>query len=167
MFIALRIFHIVTGVFWAGSIFFLVSFLQPAFKDAGPDGAKVFGALRARRMFNWIPALAVITIISGLWMYMVRMGSGSGWAHTREAMSLGTGALAAILALAMGWFVMRAATLRAADLAQAAGPMAAGAEKDAKMAEVMALRKRATMSARAVATLLLVTVITMAIARYL
>jgi len=167
MFLTMRILHIVTGIFWAGSIFFLVSFLQPAFKDAGPDGAKVFGALRARRMFTWIPALALVTIISGLWLYMIRMGGGTGWARTREAMSLGTGAIAAVVALIIGWFVMRASTLRAADLAMAAGPMPAGAERDAKMAEVMALRGRATMSARAVATLLLIAVITMAIARYI
>ena len=33
MFLALRIVHIITGVFWAGSVFFLISFLQPALRD--------------------------------------------------------------------------------------------------------------------------------------
>lgn len=167
MFLTMRVLHIVTGVFWAGSIFFLVSFLQPAFKDAGPDGAKVFAALRARRMFTWTPVLAFVTIVSGLWLYMIRMGGGSAWARTQEAMTLGTGAIASLLAFVIGWFVMRSSTLKAADLAQAAGPMPAGAERDAKMAEVMSLRKRATMATRAVATLLLVAVISMAVARYI
>jgi uncharacterized membrane protein len=82
MFLALRIVHIITGVFWAGSVFFLISFLQPALRDVGPDGAKVFGALRARRMFTWTPVMALFTILSGFWLYMVRMGGASGWATT-------------------------------------------------------------------------------------
>ena len=45
--------------------------------------------------------------------------------------------------------------------------MSAGAERDAQMAVAMKLRVRAMMSGRAVATLLLVTVVTMAIARYI
>jgi uncharacterized membrane protein len=167
MFLALRIVHILTGVFWAGSVFFLVSFLQPAFRDVGPDGAKVFGALRARRMFTWTPVMALFAILSGLWMYMVRMGGGSGWAATREAMALGAGAVAALLGFFVGVFMMRGPTLRAADLAAQAGPMPAGAEKDRIMAEVAGLRARATMGGRTVATLLFVTVIAMAVARYL
>lgn len=167
MFLALRIVHILTGVFWAGSVFFLVSFLQPAFRDVGPDGAKVFGALRARRMFTWTPVMALFAILSGLWMYMVRMGGAPGWAGTREAMALGTGAVASLLGFFAGVFMMRGPTLRAADLAAQAGPMPAGAEKDRIMAEVAGLRARATMGGRAVATLLFVTVIAMAVARYL
>lgn len=167
MFLTLRVLHIITGVFWAGSIFFIVSFLMPAFRDVGPDGAKMFAALRARRMFVWTPVLALITVVAGLWLYMLRMGMGGGWARTREAMTLGTGALASILALLLGFFVMRAAGLKADDMSRAAGSMAAGAERDAQMAAVTKLRVRALMSARAVATLLLVTVVTMAIARYI
>ena len=167
MFLSLRVLHIITGVFWAGSIFFIVSFLMPAFRDVGPDGAKMFAALRVRRMFVWTPVLALITVVAGLWLYMLRMGMGEGWAKTREAMTLGTGALASILALLLGFFVMRAAGLKADDMSRAAGSMAAGTARDAQMAAVTKLRVRALMSARAVATLLLVTVVTMAIARYI
>jgi len=167
MFLALRIVHIITGVFWAGSVFFIISFLQPALRDVGPEGAKVFGALRARRMFTWTPVMALFTILSGFWLYMVRMGGASGWATTREAMTLGMGAVAAVLAFFVGVFLMRAPSLRAADLAAQAGPMPAGAEKDRLMAEAAALRVRATMGGRTVGTLLFVTVIAMAVARYL
>ena len=61
--IVLRIFHIVTGVFWAGTIFFLLSFLMPTFRAVGPDGAKVFGELRRRGMFNKVPIVALVTIL--------------------------------------------------------------------------------------------------------
>jgi uncharacterized membrane protein len=165
--IALRILHIVTGVFWAGAVFFIVSFLLPTFKAVGPDAGKVFAELRRRNMFNWIPAIALVTIITGLWMYMLRMGTAANWAASREAMALGGGAVSAILALLIGTFVMRANTLKAADMAAAAMQMPAGAERDARMAEVQAMRARAAMAARTVATLLLIAVVTMAMARYL
>lgn len=167
MFLTLRVLHIITGVFWAGSIFFIVSFLMPAFRDVGPDGAKVFAALRARRMFVWTPALALITVVAGLWLYMLRMGMGEGWARTREAMTLGTGALVSILALLLGFFVMRSSSLKADDMSRAAAALPAGGERDAQMAAVTKLRVRAMMSARAVATLLLIAIVTMAVARYI
>ena len=167
MFLTLRVLHIITGVFWAGSIFFIVSFLMPAFRDVGPDGAKVFAALRARRMFVWTPVMALITVVAGLWLYMLRMGMGEGWAKAPEAMSLGAGALASILALLLGFFVMRSSALKADDMSRAAMSMPAGAERDGQMAAVAKLRVRAMMSARAVATLLLIAIVTMAVARYI
>ena len=161
----LRIIHIVTGVFWAGTLFFLVSYLGPTFKEVGPDGAKVFAELRRRKLFERVPMIAGLTILSGLWMFALRAQGGS-WAQGREARMLGTGAVSAIIALYFGVFVMRKNTLGAADLMREVGPMPAGADKDAKMALVQAMRGRATMGGRAAATLLLITVIMMAIAKY-
>jgi uncharacterized membrane protein len=167
MFLFLRVLHIITGVFWAGTMFFLVSFLMPAFRAVGPDAAKVFAELRARRMFVWTPVLAFITVVAGFWLYMLRMGAAADWARTREAMFLGGGGVSALVALILGVFVMRASTLKADDLSRAAGPMAPGAERDAQMAIAQKLRARAMMSARGIATLLLITVVAMAMARYM
>lgn len=166
MFLTLRVLHIVTGVFWAGAVFYLISFLAPAFREVGPDGAKVFAALRRRRMFTWVPVIASVTVVSGLLLYGFRMGSGTEWARTREAMWLGLGAVTGIVALIIGVLGMRGPTLRADDLSREAGPMAPGPDRDARMAEAQKLRGRALIAGRATATLLLVTVIAMAIARY-
>ncbi len=166
MWLFLRIVHIVTGVFWAGTLFFTVSYLMPAVREVGSDGDKMMGALRSRGMFNAVPMIALIAIASGLWMYMIRMGGGSDWARTREAMTLGVGTVTAVLAVVMGWFGMRANTFKAGDLAAAAAAMPVGAEREAKMAEVQAVSGKAMMFGRLVATLLLITVVTMAIARY-
>jgi uncharacterized membrane protein len=167
MFLILRIVHIVTGVFWAGTLFFLVSFILPTFKAVGPDAGKVFAELRRRGLFNKLPVIALLTIVSGLWMYSIRAAGASGWGGSREGMTLGIGAVSALIAFLLGTFVMRPNTLKAADLAAEAGPMPAGPDKDAKMARVTAMRARSGMAARIVATLLGVTVIAMAIARYL
>ena len=47
--VVLRVVHVVGGVFWAGAVLFVVHFLEPAVRDAGPDGAKVGPALQKRR----------------------------------------------------------------------------------------------------------------------
>ncbi len=36
--IALRLLHILLGVFWAGTLFFIVTFLEPSVRAAGPEG---------------------------------------------------------------------------------------------------------------------------------
>lgn len=166
MFLTLRVLHIVTGVFWAGSVFYLISFLAPAFREVGPDGAKVFASLRRRRMFTWVPVIAGVTVVSGLLLYGFRMGGGIDWARSREAMWLGLGAITGLSALVLGILGMRGPTLAADDISREAGPMPAGAERDAKMAKAQKLRGRALMAGRATATLLLITVIAMSIARY-
>jgi hypothetical protein len=56
--IVLRVVHVVGGVFWGGAILFVVHFLEPAVRDAGPDGAKVMQALQKRRYLDVVPAVA-------------------------------------------------------------------------------------------------------------
>ncbi len=47
--VAMRLIHIGLGVFWAGAIFFIVLFLEPSVRAAGPDGARVMQGLQQRR----------------------------------------------------------------------------------------------------------------------
>lgn len=165
MLLTLRVIHIITGIFWAGTMFFVVSFLMPAFKDVGPDGAKVSAALANRRMHVWLPLMAIASIVSGFWLYGLRMGGGGGWAAGMEARMLGIGGLTALIAFIIGVTVTRPAMMKA-DVLSAELAAASGAERDAKVAAIGGLRKRALMGSRAIATLLLITVVTMAIAQY-
>jgi hypothetical protein len=57
--LVLRVVHVVGGVFWAGAILFVVHFLEPAVRDAGPDGARVMQALQKRRYLDVMPVVAV------------------------------------------------------------------------------------------------------------
>ena len=40
--IVLRLLHIVAGTFWAGTTFFMVSFMYPAISLAGPGGGGLY-----------------------------------------------------------------------------------------------------------------------------
>ena len=55
MFFILRILHIVTGVFWAGTVFFIVSFLLPAMGKIGPAAGPLGAEFQKRKVFVKLP----------------------------------------------------------------------------------------------------------------
>ncbi len=165
--IVLRLVHIGLGVVWAGAIFFVVIFLEPSVREAGPDGARVMQGLAKRNYLNILPVVAGLTILSGIALYwLVSGGLSSGWITTSYGMSLTVGGITALLAFLLGVFVMRRATLQAAGLGARLQEGSEGGEREALTAEIQALRLRARTSARWVAGLLAIAVATMAVARY-
>lgn len=164
--IAMRLVHIVLGVFWAGTLFFFVTFLEPSLRAAGPGGAPVMQGLIKRGYLNILPTIAGLTILSGLVLYW-RLSGGltPGWITSSYGFSLTLGGVASIVAFTIGVFVMRRAALRIVALAGQA-QSGGGAESEQIMEEIQALRVRARVSARWVAALLAVAVAAMAVARY-
>lgn len=166
--VTMRLLHVGLGVFWAGVLFFHAWFLIPSVRDAGPDGAKVVQALQRRGFMNILPIAALLTILSGGYlMWRVSAGFRPEWSRSPTGMTLGIGAVAAIVAFGIGVGVMRPATLRAGALSQTVAQLPDQSAREARMGEIMGLRTRAARAARWVAGLLVVTVGTMAVARYL
>ncbi len=164
----LRVVHVVLGVFWAGAIFMVALFVQPAIAASGPEGGKVMVALVKRRLLDIVPGAALATILSGLWL-LSRDSSGfqGQWMGSRMGMALSTGGALAIVGYLIGMFVMRASTLKAMALGQSAAQLTDAAAKEAAMGQVQALRRRAALAGRTVAVLLALTVVAMAVARYI
>jgi hypothetical protein len=166
--VLLRAVHVFCGVFWAGALMFVVSFLEPSIRESGPEGAKVMRALIQRKYLNVIPVLATLTVLSGLWlMWIVSGGFARVWFASGPGMTYTLGSIAGFVALMIGVHVLRPTVLRIGPLAQAAAEAPPGADKDAKAAQVQALRAKARSSGRWVAALLAMAVITMGIARYI
>ncbi len=67
--IILRILHIFSGIFWVGTNFFMVLFLVPSLRLAGPAGGTVMGKLTTSRFSLTIGLAAIITVLAGLTMY--------------------------------------------------------------------------------------------------
>jgi hypothetical protein len=165
--IILRILHIVCGTFWVGAVFMTVLFLIKALADVGPVGGQVMGALIKRRYFDILPAIALVTVLSGIdLLRRVSGGFRSEYMGSRAGIVLSVGALAGLIALGIGVLVSRPATLGAAALMGRAASMPDGPEKGALMAQVAAKRARGMTSLYVVAVLLFVAVTTMAVARY-
>lgn len=158
MLLVMRVLHIAMGVFWAGTMMFNAAFLMPAFRDAGPDGAKVAAALARRRFLDIMPWIAALTIVSGIWLYWFdSVGFRPPFMRSRMGISLGVGALAAVIAFILGVAVMRPAMNKAMRLGQ----------DPAQQAAAQALRVRAGILGRVIAALLGIAVAGMAVARYI
>ena len=162
----MRFLHIMSGVFWAGSLIFTARFLFPAMQDAGPDGAKVGAALARRGFMTVIPIVALITILSGLWLYWHLSAGSPAFMRSGMGMTLGFGALCAITAFVIGMVVARPAMMRATALAQSAA-QASAAERDGMLAQAQALRARSNAATQFVALLIGLAVAAMAVARYI
>jgi uncharacterized membrane protein len=159
--IIVRLLHVISGVFWAGTMMFVAFFLFPSIRDAGPEGGKVVAQLTRRRFTEIVPVIALTSILSGLWLYWrASMGFGQPYMSSLAGMTYGTGGTAAILSLIIGMSIVRPSMKRAAELASAGSP------DESRMAQIQKLRKRAGTGGQVVAVLLLVAVAAVAVGRY-
>jgi uncharacterized membrane protein len=167
MMIVLRIVHILLGVFWAGGAFFAAMFLVPSVRAAGPAGGPVMRELMEVRKFPiYAMVFGLLTVISGLWMYFHDNSvSGGSFAKSPAGMTYGVGAITAILTLVVGATIMAPTSGKMAKLmgqiAAQGGPPTAEQQESIKH-----LQQRLGLGTRIASILLLVTVVSMAIGRY-
>jgi uncharacterized membrane protein len=166
MLIVLRIVHVVSGVFWAGALLFVAHFLEPAVREAGPDGAKVMQALQKRHYLEVMPVVAALTLLSGytlFWRTFGRPFPGPG--ASGAELTYGLGGLAAIGAFVVGVTLLRPSALRMGTLGVEMAQAPDG-RKAALQDEIGRLRLRMRKSGRWVARLLGVAILCMAVGRY-
>ncbi len=101
--LALRLVHIVSGVFWVGAAGAIAIFVIPAARQIGADGARVmYEVMYRRRLAVYFTVAAALTILSGLAMYaLIGAGSYRAWMSSRMGMTIAVGAVSAILAAAI------------------------------------------------------------------
>ncbi len=165
--IALRLLHIVGGVFWAGAVMTLAWFVGPSTGVLGAATGKFFQEMMVRRKLSvWIGSAMGLTVLSGLAMYgKYSMVPNSHFASSRTGIVLGIGALFAIIAAAIGGSVAGKTAKGMAEISKHIH--AAGAPPtEAQKAQIMAMQARQAKASRTAASLLLVTLVSMAVARY-
>jgi hypothetical protein len=163
----LRFTHVVAGTLWVGFAVFVATYLGPAIQEAGPDGGKVMAALQRRGLMNVLPALALLTILSGTWlMWHDAAISGGAFMRSPAGMVFGIGSLVALAGFAVGMTLLRPSMLRVLAI-MASVPSAAAADRERLLAEAQRYRARGAAAGRVVAALLLIATVAMAVARYL
>jgi uncharacterized membrane protein len=164
--LVLRFFHVGAGIFWAGAIFVMARFLMPAMRESGPEG----GRFMARLAPKFTPAMlgaAVVTLLSGFALYgRNEAASGGAWSGTNPGITYGIGALCALLAFIIGVSVSSPTGRKLAKLVQSI-QAAGGPPSPEQAAEMQRLQGRLGTAGGAVAALVGITVITMALARYM
>ncbi len=100
----LRLVHILAGVFWVGAAVFLAAIVVPAARAAGAEGGQFMERLMQQpRTRAALGAAMLLTVLSGLAMYgRLSGGFQRGWVTSPQGLALGLGAIAAILAAAIG-----------------------------------------------------------------
>lgn len=165
--VVLRFLHIGAGVMWAGTILFFGLILEPAIRGAGPAGGQVMQQLQARKFGMIMPILALIAILTGFDLLRRDFPGGpSAWVSTRGGTTFVIGGAAAVLTLIIGVTVTLPTIKKLTALAAQLGKQ--GSQPDpALAAEMTRLRGRMTLLGRFGTTLVAVTVVCMAIARYM
>lgn len=163
LYLSVRVLHVLFGVFWAGAVFFSALFLDPAVREAGPEGGKVMGVLQRRGWMNAVLTMGTLTVLTGVYLLWVMSGRFSpGFMGSRPGILLSTGMLAGLLTLGIGMGLSLPTAKKvgalSARLAAAGGPPSAE-----DLAELARLRGRMTRLLRTVAVLLAVAVVTMAL----
>ena len=153
MLLLARLVHVLVGVFWAGTVIFNAWLLAPALRDSGPEGGKVMGNLAKRGLMAILPIAGILTILSGLWLYgHASAGWDASYMRSRPGMTYGLGMVATLLAFIIGVLVVRPTMAKLPSAAPSEAPK---------------LRARAATFSMVVALLVVVTVICMAVGRYL
>ncbi|MFI5233313.1 MAG: hypothetical protein ACHQSE_12465 [Gemmatimonadales bacterium] len=165
--LTLRVIHVFGGIFWAGSVFFLLRFLMPAIAGSGSGGQAVQQQLMTKQKLGvFIPLAALLTVLSGLGMYARNVVGSSGvWVHSRPGVTYGVGGLAAIIALVIGATIIGPSLEKIVKIQLAAQTSGRALTAD-EAATVARMGARSAGGTRVVARLLVITVAAMAIGRY-
>jgi uncharacterized membrane protein len=165
--VVFRLFHIVAGAFWVGSVFLFVLFIQPSAAAIGPTSAPFIAELLGkRRLVDRIVALGLVTVLAGLVMYLKDWDDYANFLDTRFGEALTLGGLCAIAALVVGIVVTRPGVRRMLVLGRQAAE-ASGPPSPEVGAEMAAIQRRLKVAARVSFALLVVAVALMATAQSL
>lgn len=163
----LRIIHILSGVFWAGSTLVFATYIEPSIRASGPEGGKVMQRLAAAGYSKAMAVAGSLTVLAGLLLYWTASGHlRLAWVTSGQGLALSLGGLSAIIALVIGYFVQFRAIARmqaiGASVAAAGGP-----PSPEQGAEIASLRERLRNAGVWNAGLLAFTVLAMASAQEL
>jgi hypothetical protein len=164
--IILRLIHILGGIFWAGAMILLAGFLIPTVRSTGREGGRFMQTLMQQQRLQFYLSLAAgLTVLSGITMYARLAAATHGaWAGSRPGVAYSVGAVAAILAAAVGGGISGSAGRKMLAVGQAIGSAAPSVEQQAELSR---LQSRMALGARVAAGLLVIAASAMAVGRYL
>jgi uncharacterized membrane protein len=167
--ILFRIIHILAAIAWGGSVFLLVTYVQPSAAAIAPAGAPFMTEmLGKRRLVDSLIGLGTATVVGGLFLYWHdwhAFGSFGDWIDSRFGIMITIGSVSAIVALAFGIFGTRPNVLRLLALgrqvAQSGGP-----PSPETAGQIALIQTRLKVFARVSLGFIAVAALTMALARY-
>ena len=107
--LALRLIHIIGGVFWVGSSVMFKFYISPTVAATADSGQKFMAHLVTKtRLTSAITGSAVMTVLAGAALYWIdSQGLTSLWKSSGPGLGFGLGALFALVGLVFGMMVGR------------------------------------------------------------
>ncbi len=161
--IGLRLFHILSGVFWVGSSVMFYFFLTPTVAATAESGQKFMGYLvNKARVTMAIMVSAILTVLAGLSMYWLDSnGLTSTWTTSSVGVGFGIGGLFGLIGLGLGMQVGRNAGLLARI-----GSEVQGKPTPEQMAGIQSAQRKLGIYSPTSTVALILALICMATARY-
>ena len=165
--IFLRFVHIFCAVFWAGAVMFIAYFVSPAVKSLGPEGGKFMQSIASTNKYPIVMNLAaILAILSGALMFWrVSGGFNHDWLATGYGLFLSIGSVAALIAYIFGFTTQRPAAMRMVAIGKEIREQGGPPNED-QMKEIGVLQRKLSGGMRIIAIFLIISIITMALARY-
>ncbi|PWB74975.1 MAG: hypothetical protein C3F07_06580 [Anaerolineales bacterium] len=162
--LALRLIHIIGGVFWVGSALLMNFFIGPTLRATGDAGRQFAGHFMARTKFTSVMNASVYaTLIAGFWLYGIdSQWFSSPWMHSSVGIGFGIGAGFALVGFVTG-FMNGANNRKLAAL----GSQIQGKPTPEQAAQLAAVQKQQGWVVPVNTWTLLLAVFFMATARYL
>jgi uncharacterized membrane protein len=164
----LRTIHIFAGVMWVGSAIFYLFLVDPTVKSLGSSGHKFMDHLITRQRYPvYMGIIASLTILSGAILFPYTSGSFSiAWMKTGPGLGFTIGSLVGMSVSFVGFFVLKPLSEQLGKLGQqllADG----GPPSSAVLSEVDVLDRKLKKAEYLDFVLLSVSLVLMAIARYI
>lgn len=164
LFLTLRIVHIGAGVFWVGGTLMMTFFIAPTVGALGEAGPKFVAHLVRNLKFTTRMSIAAgLTALAGLWLYWIDSnGFQSAWMSSGVGTGFGIGSGFGAIGFAFGILIGRTTNA----LVQLGGQIQ-GKPTPEQVVQLQSLQSRQKMYSKITATALILSLLFMAIARYL
>ncbi|MBI2864399.1 MAG: hypothetical protein HYX94_07540 [Chloroflexi bacterium] len=160
----LRSLHIVFGAFWVGTDAFLVFLLLPRLRSLGRDIEQPVMTSLMRVVPPVLMASSLITVASGTWLIGLMRGWNLNWIWANGwGGATAVGIVGTVIALIVGFGVIPPLTMRMDKLARGFDRRSPTRAEDSAL---QSLTARITSLARANSALLIIVVVSMAVARF-
>jgi hypothetical protein len=165
--IVLRVVHFVGGTCWLGGAIIFHLFLEPTAKATAPGSRQFMQYFIVRRHYSMYMGISsLLTILSGaLLLWHSSSGLDVHWITSGPGMVLSLGSGLGIIALGMGFFILAPTAKRLMGLGQAI-QAAGGPPLPEQVSEIHHLETRMNQVGWTEFALMLVSLLTMAVARY-
>jgi uncharacterized membrane protein len=165
--IVLRFVHVVASVCWAGGGFVSFLFIEPTAKDLEPAGMQFLQHMAGKRRFNMFMVInSTLTVLSGaLLLWRDASGQWLTWLNTGPGLGFALGSVAGIVVYFVGMFGIGMPTGKLSQIGEAI-QIAGGPPTPEQLAEMQKLDKTISFYSKVDFSLVAVSLILMATARY-